>query len=76
MELIFLIIILICLFVALIFGAITSIALGFKYLVSSLIAYVLIVGVWTWIKLGYDFKKNGYIIKCIIVMGHIKFKSL
>ena len=58
MELIFLIIILICFFVALVLGMIATIALAFKYLVLSLIAFVLIIGVWTWIKLGYDKTKR------------------
>lgn len=58
MELIFLIIILICFFVALVLGTIATIALAFKYLVLSLIAFVLIIGVWTWIKLGYDKTKR------------------
>lgn len=58
MELILLIIILICFFVALVLGAITIVALAFKYLFFLLIAFVLIVGVRTWIKLSYDKSKK------------------
>lgn len=42
----------------LILGAIITIVLTFEYFILSLIAFVLIVGVWTWIKLGYDKSKK------------------
>ncbi len=42
----------------LIIGAIITIILAFEYFILSLIAFLLIVGIWTWIKLGYDKSKK------------------
>ena len=51
---------LVMLFVALTFGAITAIAVAFKYLLYALFIWFLLVGVYTWIKIGYK-KTKVYI---------------